>query len=236
VNRYNKKDESQSVRDSYLNAFKDLVDAFLSGIESVRKRRVDSEDALDSMRLKNSRSRYLSRVTTLCRAAEVLLNDSKNVDEVSKKLLEIEEDFSRFEKAHYDYVTTLAAGDLEEWECKARYFKEHLHRKMVSVSRIEQWISNARETAAPTAAEALQENEDSASTASSLLSSHLSVRQLKAKQALAQLKLYQLKKKQALIRQEEETKLELEIVDVQYEIQRTDLQLKLLKDEEASSS
>ena len=212
------------------------MDATLSGIESLRRRRVHSEDALDSMRLKNSRSGHLSRVTTLYRAAEVLLNDSKNVDEVSKKLLEIEEDFSRFEKAHYDYVTTLAAGDLEEWECKARYFKEHLHRKMVSVSRIEQWISNARETAAPTAAEALQENEDSASTASSLLSSHLSVRQLKAKQALAQLKLYQLKKKQALIRQEEETKLELEIVDVQYEIQRTDLQLKLLKDEEASSS
>jgi len=59
----------------------------------------------------------------------------------------------------------LAAGDLEEWE----------------------------PTAAPTAAEALQENEDSVSAASSLLSSHLSDRQLTAKQALAQLKLYQLK-------------------------------------------
>ena len=63
----------------------------LSGTESLRRRRVHSEDALDSVRLKNSRSGYLSRVTTLCRAAEVLLNDSKNVNEVSKKLLEIEE-------------------------------------------------------------------------------------------------------------------------------------------------
>ena len=78
----------------------------LSGIENLRRRRVHSEDALNGMRLKNSRSRYLSRVTTLCRAAEVLLNDSKNVDEVSKKLLEIEEAFSRFEKAHYDFVAT----------------------------------------------------------------------------------------------------------------------------------
>ena len=101
----------------------------LSGIESLRRRRVHSEDALDSMRLKSSRSGYLSRVTTLCRAAEVLLNDSKNVNEVSKKLLEIEEAFSRFEKAHYDYVLTLSAGDLEELECQTRYFKEHFHRK-----------------------------------------------------------------------------------------------------------
>ena len=203
----------------------------LSGTESLRRRRVHSEDALDSVRLKNSRSGYLSRVTTLCRTAEVLLNDSRNVNEVSKKLLEIEEAFSRFEKAHYDYVATLS-GDLEEWECEARYFKEHFHRKMETVARIQQWIENAREITAPHTAEAPQENEDSVSTASSLRSSHLSVRQLKAKQALAELKLCQLKKKQALLRQEEETKLELEIVDAQYEIHRTDLQLKLLQDEE----
>ena len=206
----------------------------LSGTESLRRRRVHSEDALDSVRLKNSRSGYLSRVTTLCRAAEVLLNDSRNVNEVSKKLLEIEEAFSRFEKAHYDYVATLS-GDLEEWECEARYFKEHFHRKMETVARIQQWTENAREIIAPHIAEAPQENEDSVSTASSLLSSHLSVRQLKAKQALAELKLCQLRKKQALLRQEEETKLELEIVDAQYEIHRTDLQLKFLRDEEPAA-
>jgi len=76
----------------------------------------------------------------LCRAAEVSLSDSKNVNEVSKKLLEIEEAFSRFEKAHYDYITTLSAGDLEEWECQARYLKEHFHRKMEIVARIQRWI------------------------------------------------------------------------------------------------
>ena len=138
----------------------------------------------------------------MCRAVEVLLNDSRNVNEVSKKLLEIEEAFSRFEKAQYDYIATLY-GDLEEWECEARYFKEHFRRKMETVARIQQWIENAKETTAPRTAEAAQENEDSVSTASSLLSSHLSVRQLKAKQALAELKLCQLKKKQALLRQEE---------------------------------
>ena len=208
------------------------MDVMLSGIESLRRRRVHSEDPLDSMCLKSSRSGYLSRLTTLCRGAEVLLNDSKNVNEVSKKLLEIEGAFSRFEKAHYDYVTTLSAGELEEWECQARYCKEHSHRKMEMVVRIQRWIENAKEITAPTAAETPQENEDSVSTPSSLPSSRLSVRQLKAKQALAQLKLYQLKKKQALLRKEEETKLELEIVDAQYEIEKTDLQLKLLQDEE----
>ena len=106
---------------------------------------------------------------------------------------------------------------------------------METVARIQQWIENAREIIAPHIAEAPQENEDSVSTASSLLSSHLSVRQLKAKQALAELKLCQLKKKQALLRQEEETKLELEIVDAQYEIHRTDLQLKFRRDEEPAA-
>ena len=106
----------------------------LSGTESLRRRRVHSEDALDSVCLTNSRSGYLPRVTTLCHTTEVLLNDSRNVNEVSKKLLEIEEAFSRFEKAHYDYIATLS-GDLEEWKCEARCFKEHFHRKMKMVAK-----------------------------------------------------------------------------------------------------
>lgn len=77
---------------------------------------------------------------------------------------------------------------------------------METVARIQRWIENAREITAPPASEASQENEDSVSTASSLLSSHLSVRHLKAKQALVQLKLYQLKTKQAFLCQEEETR------------------------------
>ena len=179
----------------------------LSGTESLRRRRVHSGDALDSVCLKNSRSGYLSRVTTLCHTIKVLLNISRNVNEVSKKLLEIEEAFSRFEKAHYDYIATLS-GDLEEWKCEACYFK---------VAKTQRWIENAREITALHTAEALHENEDSVSTANSLLSSNLSVRQPKAKQALAQLKWCQLKKKQGLLRQEEEMKLELEIVDAQYD-------------------
>ena len=201
----------------------------LSGSERQRRRRVHSEEAIDSLRLKNLRSGYLSRVIALCRATEVLLNDAKNVDEVSKKLLEINDAFARFERAHYNYIATLAV-DLEVWESEARYFKEHCHRKMNFESGIERWIQSA------TAAAQTHENndlppEDSMNIASGG-NSHLSIRQLRAKQALAHLKLNQLKQKQELLRQEEETKLKLEVLEAQYEVQKTDLQVKLLQDEE----
>ena len=57
---------------------------------------------------------------------------------------------------------------------------------------------------------------------------YLSIRQLKAKQALAYLKLKQF----TLLRQEEETKLKFEVLEAQYEVQKTDLQVKLLQDED----
>ena len=84
----------QTVRECFLHAFKDLlVDVMCSGVdrEWQRRRRFHSEDALDSLRLKNSRAGYLSRITKLYRETEELLNDAKNVNEVSEKLLDIDE-------------------------------------------------------------------------------------------------------------------------------------------------
>ena len=49
---------------------------------------------------------------------------------------------------------------------------------------------------------------------------------------MAYLKLKQLAQKQELLRQEEETKLKLEVLEAQYEVQKTDLQVKLLQDED----
>ena len=186
--------------------FKDLVlDVMSSGVdrEWQRRRRFHSEDTLDTLRLKNSRAGYLSRITKLYRETEELLNDSKNVNEVSEKLLDIDEAFARFEKAHYDYIATLS-GNLEEWESEARYFKEHCNRKMNFESRIEQWIHSVK-VPVVTHEDIDTQPEDVVSTA------HLSIRQLKAKQALAHLKLKQLTQKQELVRQEEETKLKLEV-------------------------
>lgn len=49
---------------------------------------------------------------------------------------------------------------------------------------------------------------------------------------LAHLKLKQLTQRQQLLRLEEETKLNLEALEAQYEVQKTDLQVKLLQDED----
>ena len=92
-------------------------------------------------------------------------------------------------------------------------------------SRIEQWIHSVK---VPVVTHENIETppEDVVSTA------HLSIRQLKAKQALAHLKVKQLTQKQELLRQEEETKLKSEVLEAQYEVQKTDRQVKLLQDED----
>lgn len=51
-----------------IQAFKDLVNAMSSGSGSQRRRRIHSEEVLDSVRLMNSRAGYLSRETSLYRA------------------------------------------------------------------------------------------------------------------------------------------------------------------------
>ena len=63
-----------------------------------RRRRFHSEDALGSLRLKNSRAGYLSRITKLYREIKELPNDAKNVNEASEKLLDNDEAFTRFVK------------------------------------------------------------------------------------------------------------------------------------------
>lgn len=51
-----------------IQAFKDLVNAMSSGSGSQRRRRIHSEEVLDSVPLMNSRAGYLSRETSLYRA------------------------------------------------------------------------------------------------------------------------------------------------------------------------
>ena len=121
------------------------MDVLSSGVDGEwqKRRRFHSEDALDSLRLKNSGAGYLSRIINLYRETEELLNDAKNVNEVSEKLLDIDQAFARFEKAHYDYIGTLS-GNLEEWENEARYFKEHCNRKINIESRITQSIHSIK--------------------------------------------------------------------------------------------
>ena len=89
------------MRQCFLHALKELiVDVMSSRVdrEWQRRRRFDSEDALGSLRLKNSRAWYLSRITKLYREIKELSNDAKNVNEASEKLLDNDEAFTRFVK------------------------------------------------------------------------------------------------------------------------------------------
>ena len=49
---------------------------------------------------------------------------------------------------------------------------------------------------------------------------------------MAHLKLEQLTQKQEFLRQEEETKLKLDVLEALYEVQKTDLQVELFQDED----
>ena len=49
---------------------------------------------------------------------------------------------------------------------------------------------------------------------------------------MAHFKLKQLTQKEELLRQEEETKLKLDVLEAQYEVLKTDMQGKLLQDED----
>ena len=82
-----------------------------------RRRRGYSDDALDNVRLKNSRAGYLSRVTTLRRSIEPLFNDIRNVNEVAEKLLEIDNTFHCFEKAHYILIRCPAQPNIKHLSC-----------------------------------------------------------------------------------------------------------------------
>ena len=103
---------------------------------SPRRRRGYSDEALDNVRLKNSRAGYLSRVTTLRRSIEPLFSDIRNVNEVAEKILEIDNAFHCFEKAHYDYIATIS-DDAEEWQREARYFTEQTRKKVDFDARVE---------------------------------------------------------------------------------------------------
>ena len=96
---------------------------------SRRRRRGYSDEALDNVRLKNSRAGYLSRVTTLRRSIEPLFSDIRNVNEVAEKILEIDNAFHCFGKAHYDYIATIS-DDTEEWQREARYCTGQTRKKV----------------------------------------------------------------------------------------------------------
>ena len=194
---------------------------------SRRRRRGYSDEALDNVRLKNSRAGYLSRDTTLRRSIEPLCNDIRNVNEVAEKLLEIDNAFHCFEKAHYDYIAMIS-DDAEEWQKEARYFTEQTRKKMDFDTKVEKWIHNAKPPLAPIASNEVDEDK----TRPNLPSSYSTVGQFQAKQALASLNSKHMSRREELLRLEEEIKLKLRVLEAEHEILKTELEGKWSKGEE----
>ena len=57
------------------------------------------------LRLKNSRSGYLSNVTVKLNEIDALLSNEENIDRVKEKLIEFHAAFESFEEAHILYLT-----------------------------------------------------------------------------------------------------------------------------------
>ena len=178
------------------------------------------------MRLKNSRAGYLSRVTTLRRSIEPLFSDIQNVNEVAEKILEIDNAFHCFEKAHYDYIATIS-DDTEEWQREARYFTEQTRKKVDFDARVEKWIHNAKPPQGPITSNEVDEDK----TRPNVPSSYSSVGQLKAKQALASLNSEHMNRREELLRLEEEIKLKLRVLEAEHEVLKAELQGKWSKGE-----
>ena len=104
------------------------------------------------------------------------------MNEVAEKILEIDNAFHCFEKAHYDYIATISDGT-EEWQREARYFTEQTHKKVDFDAKVEKWIHNAKSPQGPIPSNDVDEDK----TRPNVPSSYSSVGQPKAKKALASL-------------------------------------------------
>ena len=72
------------------------------------------------------------------------MNFIMNVVEVSEKLLDIDEAFSRFEKPQDDYIATLS-GNLKEGESEARYFLKNIAtEKLILNQELNSWIHSVK--------------------------------------------------------------------------------------------
>ena len=180
---------------------------------SRRRRHGYSDEAIDNMRLKNSRAGYLSRVTTLRRSIEPLFNDITNVNEVAEKLRKIDNAFHCFEKAYYDHIATVS-DDAKEWQKEAQYSTEQTCTKMDFDAKVENWIHNEKPSLRAIASNEVDEDK----TRPNVSLIYSSVRQLKAKQALASLNSEHMSRIVELLRLEEEIKLKLRVLEAENEI------------------
>ena len=96
------------------------------------------------LHLKNSRSGYLSTVTTKLNEIDALLSNEGNLERVREKLSEFVTAFEKFKEAHILYTTFVKDED-----CIARCqesFDREVVRKDNFIQRVQEWIVRVKET------------------------------------------------------------------------------------------
>ena len=95
------------------------------------------------LHLKNSRSGYLSTVTTKLNEIDALLSNKENLERVREKLSEFVTAFEKFKEAHILYLSFV-----EDEDCIARCqesFDREVVRKDNFIQRVQEWIVRVEE-------------------------------------------------------------------------------------------
>ena len=95
------------------------------------------------LQLKNSRSGYLSTVTTKLNEIDALLSNDGNLERVREKLSEFVTAFEKFKEAHILYMSFV-----EDEDCIARCqesFDQEVVRKDNFIQRVQEWILRVEE-------------------------------------------------------------------------------------------
>ncbi|KXJ16584.1 hypothetical protein AC249_AIPGENE2010 [Exaiptasia diaphana] len=165
-----------------------------------------------STQQRRSRSGFVGRLTALYRTVEAFMN-AGGVEAVEKNIGDIDEAFLRFSRSHYEYFNALT--DAQEIEDANRYYNDQLQRKSSVILRAKTWL---RDNAV--------QPKDSASNVGSVTSS-VALRRVKANEALAKLEVEQLKNRQRLLRQEEDMRMQRELLEAQYKLERAQLEVNI---------
>lgn len=165
-----------------------------------------------STRQKRSRSGFIARLTSLYRTAEALISE-RDVDAVERNIQEVDEAFLRFSRSHYLYFNALT--DEQQRELANKYYNDQLQRKLLFILRAKTWLKE--NTVLPS---------DSSSNVGSVTSS-VALKRVKANKSLAELEIQQLKRRQELLRQEEEMKLQRQLLEAQYKLERAQLEVSI---------
>jgi hypothetical protein len=201
--------------------------------ESVDRELVEKIGALNL-----SKAACIEGLSLLYKDVEVLLANDAPKEELNCYLEKINVSFGYFQTVHLDYCQGLESKPELLTEALHLYNKQ-LRKKLDIVSRLHNTMRGEAER------ELFDVRpEDSVSRAGSRRSSRSSlgsvpssassseIRRVRAKQAVPRLKMKQLKQRQELLKQEEETKMNREILDIRNEIEQADLEAQIIDNDD----